>query len=44
MKRNPSPPPLLPKFKRNKSKHLECMLEPPIGYMKFLFLEEFITV
>jgi hypothetical protein len=31
-----SPPPHAPKLKRKKSRHFECMLSLPIGYMKFL--------
>jgi len=47
MKRNPPPTPPDPSsqnLKGIKARHLECTLEPSIGYMKFLFSKEFITV
>jgi hypothetical protein len=47
MKRNPPPTPPGPSSKNLKgikAMHLECTLGPSIGYMKFLFPKEFVTV
>jgi hypothetical protein len=45
-RKSPPPPPSLPnpKLKRKKNqRHFECMLNPPIGCMKFLF-PKFVTI
>jgi hypothetical protein len=38
------PPPLPQNLKEKESRHFECMLSLPIGYMKFLFPKLFITI
>jgi hypothetical protein len=40
------PPPATPtqNLKEKKSRHFECMLSLPIGYIKFLFPKLFITI
>jgi hypothetical protein len=36
--------PLNQTLKGKKARHIECMLGLPIGCMKFLFPEEFVTI
>jgi len=40
---HPLPPPLPPNLIGKEGRHLDCRLGLPIGYMKFLFPNEFIT-
>jgi hypothetical protein len=42
MKKKILPP--IQKLKGKKSRHFECMLSLPIGYMKFLFPKLFIAI
>jgi len=45
-KSSPTPPPQNPnpKLKGKKTRHFECMLSLPIGYMNFLFPKLFVTI
>jgi hypothetical protein len=44
--KNPPPPPLPPtkNLKEKNPRHFECMLNLPIGCMKFLFPKNFTTI
>jgi hypothetical protein len=41
---HPPPPNPNPKLKGKKTRHFECMLSLPIGYMNFLFPKLFVTI
>jgi hypothetical protein len=44
MKKIVSPPSFPPNLKGKNARHVECMLGPSIGCMKFLFPKEFLTI
>jgi hypothetical protein len=42
--KNRFPPSFPPNLKGKNARHVECMLGPSIGCMKFLFPKEFLTI